>query len=222
MELDDESVMPFGRTILFAVSLWLAATTAGAEPRRRALLIGINDYGAGRQSSNAVPAGRVFTNLRGAVNDVHLMRDILLSVYKFKPEEIVMLTDGAANRDAILNAIDRHLIDGAQRDDVCLFYFSGHGSQVKNSRSEELDRMDESIVPADTREGIADIRDKELRRLFRPLLDRGARLTTILDSVIAAPALAGCPAAGRPDSRDRTSATPGTHSAARRWRRAAR
>lgn len=202
-----ESVIAFGRAALLAVNLWLAATAVNAQPRRRAVLIGINDYDAGRQASNAVPAGRVFTNLAGAVNDVHLMRYILLSVYKFKPEEIVTLTDGAANRDAILNAIRSHLIDGAQRDDVCLLYFSGHGSQVKNSRSEELDRMDESIVPADTREGVADIRDKELRRLFRPLLDRGARLTIILDSCHSGSGTRGLPGGGYarfagPDMRD--------------------
>lgn len=198
--------MPRGRVILLAAGLWIAATTADAEPRRRALLIGINDYGAKRPASNAA-AGRVFTNLEGAVNDVHLMRDILLSVYKFNPEEIVMLIDGAASRDAILDAIDDHLIAGAQRGDVSLFYFSGHGSQVKNSRSDEPDLMDESIVPADTRDGAADIRDKELRRRFHPLLDRGARLTIILDSCHSGSGARGLPGGGQarftlPDMRD--------------------
>lgn len=197
---------PFGKTVLFAVSLCVAATAA-AEPRRRALLIGINDYGAERRSSNAVWLSRGLKNLEGSVNDVHLMRDILLSVYKFKPEEIKILIDGAAGRDAIFNAIDTHLLAGAQKDDVYLVLFAGHGSQVKNSLSQEDDRLDESIVPANAREGAADIRDKELRRRFRPLLDRGARLTIILDTCHSGSGARGLPGGGQarfilPDMRD--------------------
>lgn len=190
-------ISPFTKIILLTVSLCVAATAAEAEPRRRALLIGINDYGAARPSSDTAKSGRTFRNLEGAVNDVHTMREMLLSVYKFKPEEIVMLIDGAASRAAILAAIDAHLIAGAQKDDTCLFYFSGHGSQVKNSLSEESDHMDESLVPADSGDGAADIRDKELRRRFHPLLERGVRLTIILDSCHSGSGARGLPGGGQ-------------------------
>jgi hypothetical protein len=181
---------PFGKRAFLAAILCVASLVASAEPRRRALLIGINDYEP--RLSNAV-TGRHFRNLEGAVNDVELMRDILLSVYKFRDEEIVVLTNQAAGRAAILNAIDNHLIDGAREGDVLFFYFSGHGSQVKNSLSEEPDHLDESIVPADAWEGASDIRDKELRRRFVPLLDRGARLTVILDSCHSGSGVRGLP-----------------------------
>lgn len=168
----------FGRRAFLALSLFAVAAAMGAEPRRRALLVGIDDYALQQVSARE----RDFPNLDGAVNDVQLMRDLLLSVYRFRPEEIITLENQAATREAILGSIERDLLHGAQKGDVYLFYFSGHGSQVFNSLSEEEDRMDESIVPADTRGGAADIRDKELRRRLQPLLDRGARLTVILDS----------------------------------------
>ncbi|HYC58643.1 MAG TPA: caspase family protein [Thermoanaerobaculia bacterium] len=189
---------------VFLAGLCVLALVADAEPRRRALLVGINEYSS--QASKALAGGR-FQNLEGAVNDVELMRDLLRSVYKVKEAEIVVLTNQAAGRAAILNAIDQHLVAGAQSGDILFFYFSGHGSQVKNSLSEEADRLDESIVPADANDGVADIRDKELRRRFQPLLDRGARLTVILDSCHSGSGVRGLPRSAKtrfapPDPRD--------------------
>jgi hypothetical protein len=196
-------MVSFGKRA-FLASLCVVAVAAGAEPRRRALLVGIDEYES--PASNGI-TGRRFQNLEGAVNDVELMRDMLRSVYKFKEEEVAVLANRAAGRAAILEAIDKQLIEGAQKGDILFFYFSGHGSQVKNSLSEELDGLDESIVPADTHDGVSDIRDKELRRRFQPLLDRGARLTVILDSCHSASGVRGLPRGARtrfalPDMRD--------------------
>lgn len=180
-----------GKIGLIATCLCLLAGEAGGEPRRRALLIGINDYSAGSAAAQAAP--RKFPNLRGAVNDVELMRGLLDSVYHFKPGEIVTLTDRQATRDAILKAIHDHLVCGARKDDILFFYYSGHGSQVRNSLSEEEDRLDESIVPANVHQGAADIRDKELRRSLLPALENGARLTIILDSCHSGSGIRGLP-----------------------------
>lgn len=167
-----------------------------AEPRHRALLVGIDDYSAGQKTPKGTPVSqRDFRNLEGAVRDVEVMQGVLTSVYKLKPGEIATLKNQAATRDAILRAI-KTLIGGGKKGDVLLFYFSGHGSQVKNSLSEEKDHMDESIVPANTQSGALDIRDKELRRLFLPALDRGARLTIILDSCHSGSGVRGVPGDG--------------------------
>jgi len=197
-------MLPCWKRALLAASLCVIALAASAEPRRRALLVGINDY---EPQAPKDSTGRRFPNLEGAVNDVELMRDMLRSVYKFKDGEVVVLTNQAAGRAAILNAIDKQLIDGAQKGDILFFYFSGHGSQVRNSLSAEADRLDESIVPADAHNGALDIRDKELRRRFRPLLDRGARLTVILDSCHSGSGVRGLPRDAKarfalPDARD--------------------
>jgi hypothetical protein len=183
------------KTALLAVSVCAFGAVADAAPRHRALLIGINDY-AVRKHAPRSNDGRDFLNLGGAVNDIELMRDILTSVYHYRPDEIVTLKDQTATRGAILNAID-DLLRGAQKGDVLLFYFSGHGSQVKNSLSDEHDGMDESIVPADAPAGADDIRDKELRRRFWPALERGARLTIILDSCHSGSGVRGLPGGGQ-------------------------
>lgn len=165
----------------------LGASSAEGQPtgRRRALLVGINDYSASRlglRSRHPPPPGRDWPNLTGAVNDVGMMAEMLTLLYGFDPSDIVTLTDQAATRTAILQAIERQLVNTAARDDVQFFYFAGHGSQVRNSLSEEPDKLDESLVPADSRIGVPDIRDKELARLFYRIVDRGARLTVLFDN----------------------------------------
>jgi hypothetical protein len=161
----------------------LLCTVAFCAEAKLALLVGIGDYGAAslRRSAASAP-GREWPDLPGPVNDVHAFADLLVSVYGFERGEIVMLTDQRATRAAILQAIERHLVRPANRKDIVFFYFAGHGSQVRNSLSDEPDKLDESIVPADSRAGARDIRDKELRPLFNRILDRGAHLTVILDN----------------------------------------
>jgi hypothetical protein len=107
---------------------------------------------------------------------------MLIRVHGFERRDIVTLTDQRATRTAILKAIEQHLLKPATKGDVLFLYYAGHGSQVRNSLSDEPDRLDESIVPADSRLGARDIRDKELRRTFNRILDRGARLTVFLDA----------------------------------------
>src|SRR6185295_4967128 len=96
--------------------------------------------------------------------------------------DVLVLTDADATRDAILKAIDTQLVAPSGQGDVAFFYFAGHGSRVRNTLSAESDKLDESIVPADIAKGIRDIRDKELRRVFNSVLDRGATLVAVFDS----------------------------------------
>lgn len=172
--------------IVLATGVAFLALSALAAPkeRRRALLIGINDYSASGLAAprHAQIPNRDWANLDGAVNDVRLMRDLLIARHEFAPQDIVMLTDRKATRAAIERAMAAHLLAPARKGDVLLFYYSGHGSQVRNTLSTEADKLDESLVPADSRVGARDIRDKELRRVFNRILDRGARLTVVLDA----------------------------------------
>jgi hypothetical protein len=183
------------------------ATPASAAPHKRALLIGINDYTAAHLARQATAAERDWTNLSGAVNDAESMREMLVLLHDFAPGDIVTLTDQAATREAILHAIETHLIAQAAAGDIVFFYYAGHGSQVRNTQSDEPDQLDESIVPADSRRGAPDIRDKELRRLFNRILDRGARLTVMLDDCHSGSGARGLPAGNvvrgiKPDLRD--------------------
>ncbi|MGZ5432665.1 MAG: caspase family protein [Thermoanaerobaculia bacterium] len=204
-------------------AILIAAWTIAAPPSlaappgaRRALLIGINDYSAStlpaRPTSVASP--RDWSNLDGAVNDVRLMRELLVARHELAAEDILVLTDQQATRAAILQAIEKHLLRPAKKDDVLLFYYSGHGSQVRNTRSSEADQLDESLVPADSRIGAADIRDKELSAAFNRILDSGARLTVVIDACHSGSGARGMPGgfrhrAMRPDLRDVDDASKG-------------
>jgi uncharacterized caspase-like protein len=171
-----------GRTIIAAIIAVLSAWTLQAETaRRRAILIGINDYSASTLAHSMPSPDRAWSNLDGAVNDVDLMRELVIALYDFKSADVVTLKDQQATRDGVFRALQR-LLAQTQKNDVVLFYYSGHGSQVRNSRSAESDRLDESLVPADSRRGAPDIRDKELLPFFNGILDRGARLTIVLDT----------------------------------------
>lgn len=170
------------------------------KPDRLALLIGINDYRSaakGRRLSRKPRTRDTWRNLNGAVNDVFAMQELLTSSYGFDPVRVVVLTDREAGRTAILGAIEACLIAPSGPDAEAVFYFSGHGSRVLNSLSDEPDGMDESIVPWDSSAGALDIRDKELARLFHRVLDRGARLTAIFDSCHSGSAARGLAAKGR-------------------------
>jgi hypothetical protein len=160
-----------------AAALFFPAAAAGAETRR-ALVVGINTY---RPKSVKIPPARGWQNLSGCVNDANAMRQILRTRFGFEDRNITRLLDGKATRAAILSALKKAGTDSGKGDTV-IFYYAGHGSQVPNSKTKEEDRLDETIVPADSALGAKDIRDKELARLYDAILDRGVNLIIIMDS----------------------------------------
>lgn len=174
----------------------------GAQNIQRALLIGINIYQpietTDGKNSPAIKTSRdKFSNLDGCVNDVEEMRALLIARFGFHDKNILVLTNQLATRAAIISQIQKHLFSNAQSGDVAFFFYAGHGSQIVNSKSDEPDKRDETIVPADSRQGAADIRDKELRRLFNAGLDRGVSLTAIFDSCHSGSTTRGLPAPGK-------------------------
>ncbi len=172
---------------------------SSTAPERRALLIGINDYSAsgltapttdGEQLTPEIDR-RSWPSLRGALNDVEGMHAALTGAYGFQPDDVHLLTDQAATRSSILQAIEEHLIKPAREGDLVVFHYSGHGSQVSNPDSKERDKLNETIVPADSRLGVPDIEDKELRQAFNRVLDKKAHLVVILDSCYSGSAARG-------------------------------
>jgi hypothetical protein len=159
------------RTWLVMVAM-LLPSVARAEPRRLALLVGINDYQA-------------VTDLKGCVNDVEKMRSVLMTRFGFAPADIVLLKDAEASKAAILQTFRRHLIDKAlTADTVVVFHYSGHGSRMTDTSGDEReDGMDETLVAQDSRQGsVLDITDDELNVLMRDLTGRTRNVTVILDS----------------------------------------
>ena len=102
---------------------------------RRAFLVGINAY-------QAAP-------LRGCVNDVHQIRDLLQRYYGFRDEDIRVLLDEAATSGAIKDGLEWLAQGGAERDAVRVFHYSGHGSYVADENGDEPDGRDECLVAYD-------------------------------------------------------------------------
>lgn len=189
---------------LFVLILMLLASLCFAETRR-ALLIGIDEYQPPVDGQKPVGRG-TWTSLDGAVNDAESVAQILIDRYGFKPENVHVLKNGEATRERILSEIQNHLLASAQADDVDVFFYAGHGSQVTNSKSTEPDKKDETIVPSDANRGteIKDIRDKELRRLFYQIVSKKTLLTVLFDSCHSGSVVRGLgkPRKLDPDPRD--------------------
>ena len=92
------------------------AALAAPNPRKLALLVGIDQYGA-----NIPP-------LHGCLTDVELQKDLLRYRFGFQDADIVTLTGQKASREAIEAAFLEHLIAQARLGDVVIFHFSGYGS----------------------------------------------------------------------------------------------
>lgn len=105
--------------------------------KKKALLVGINKY---NDSSN---------NLRGCINDVKLMYELLTNDFGFNPDDIRVLTDERATKGEILARLN-WLVSDNKPGDTMVFHFSGHGSQIRDREGDELlDYMDEIIVTYD-------------------------------------------------------------------------
>ncbi|KAG2236241.1 hypothetical protein INT48_008601 [Thamnidium elegans] len=150
---------------------------SNCQGRKRALLIGINYIG----SANA---------LNGCINDVHNVKEFLITLYNFKAEDMVILTDDQTDakflptKQNILSAM-QWLVRDAQMNDSYFFHFSGHGGRVKDTDGDEDDGYDETIYPVDhdRYEGESgQIVDDEMHEIMVRPLPAGARLTCIFDS----------------------------------------
>lgn len=119
------------RGILCALSIWLAAAWA-AEAKIYALVIGIDRY-------------EHITPLRGAVNDAV---DIASAISTLGPEQIELLLDEKATREAVLSKWARYLEIAAPGDTI-IITFAGHGAnEPAHDPSLEEDGQDETFLLA--------------------------------------------------------------------------
>lgn len=137
---------------------------------KRALLVGINYPGTKNK-------------LRGCVNDVIRMNDVIVKHYGFTdPNNRRVLTDASATTANILERLN-WLVDGAKPGDVLFFHYSGHGSQLANKdylTDKEPDGLDEIICPVDLNWRDKVIRDDHLKEIF-DRVPAGVNLTVVLD-----------------------------------------
>ncbi len=104
--------------------------------KRKALLVGINDYPDPKDK------------LDGCLNDVFLMSSVLQEM-DFQPEDIRVVLDDRATTQGIIERLD-WLLDRTRPGDERFFYYSGHGAQIHSYGVDEMvDGIDECLVPHD-------------------------------------------------------------------------
>jgi hypothetical protein len=108
-----------------------------------ALLIGCNYAGSSIE-------------LKGCINDVILMKKILINNFGFLSENIIEMRDDLAKtnplyptNDNILNQLNLWVNRSNTNAELLYFHYSGHGSAVSDSNGDEGDRRDEVIIPTD-------------------------------------------------------------------------
>lgn len=135
---------------------------------KKALLVGINDY-------------QGISDLRGCINDVTNMRDILKTYLRFTNGDIRVLVDNRATKANIISRLE-YMVSKAKSGDFLVFHFSGHGSQIRDRDGDELkDHMDELICPYDMNWDGTFITDDTLNNIFTKL-PKGVLLEVFLDS----------------------------------------
>lgn len=140
-------------------------------PEKRALLVGINEY-------PHVPP------LDGCVNDTQLMRSLLVERFGFPEQHITHLTNAQATRAGILAAFDA-LVAATGPDDIVVFHFAGHGSQMADREGDEPGGFDSTLVPFDGARPMGDtpdITDDEINLRIEALALETSYITLIVDA----------------------------------------
>lgn len=164
-----------------ALSMVFQMPAAGqTESRKIALLVGVGDY--------IDPSMR---DLQGPPHDVTAMREVLVSRWGFRAQDVRTLVDHGATRANIiaeLAAIEKR----STANDEVLVYFSGHGTSAADanlgSLGIPLPHGTGAFVPADFKLGPgADARDlivgkTDLVPVFSALEAKGRRIWMISDS----------------------------------------
>ena len=135
-------------------------------------------------------------SLKGPYNDALALDAFLDEPFmqaKFHSISKKLLLNNEGRKDSIVRAWDR-LFGKAERGDVCLFYFAGHGvreqTQIPAFRDSEVDGLMESIVcvdskaswePGEDRSQNTTLSDKELRWLIHSLSKEGIKVVSVFD-----------------------------------------
>ena len=129
--------------------------------QKRALIVAIADY----------PKHSGWNKIH-ANNDLTILLPTL-EKQGFKRKNIIVLTDNQANKKNIIQAL-QVLDESCKEGDYVFIHFSCHGQQMEDDNGDEIDGLDESLVPYDAEmhfrkgkyEGENHIRDDELEAML--------------------------------------------------------
>lgn len=166
--------------IIAVLAVIIGGQAAQAEIKR-ALLVGISDYGNTKEDPNK------WANISGA-NDVALLSP-LFNEQGFK---VMSLVDAQATHNGITAALKK-LSKDSKKGDVVYIHFSMHGQPFEDLNGDEEDGWDEALIPVDAQmtysEGVYDgknhLLDDELEVYFNDIrnnLGSEGQLFVILDA----------------------------------------
>ena len=91
--------------------------------------------------------------LKGCENDVLHMKQLLINWCDYLEDNIICLTQETVVpiKSNIVSSLN-WLISDVKENDSIVFYYSGHGSFVKDKNGDESDGYDELIIPSDFEE----------------------------------------------------------------------
>lgn len=124
------------KIILFTVLSCFILTIVHAQTKH-ALIVAIGNY------PNPDENGWEVIN---SVNDVPLIKNALIKNQDFKENNVQVLIDAQATQKAIISALDK-LIADVNKGDIVVIHFSSHGLQIEDDNKDEMDGLDEAIVP---------------------------------------------------------------------------
>lgn len=123
-------------SIIAIVALFVGGQTIKAETKR-ALLVGISDYG------NAMEDPNKWANISGA-NDVLLLSPLFTE----HGYAVTSLVDSQATHEGITKALSE-LAKESKKGDVVYIHFSMHGQPFEDLNGDEEDGWDEALIPVD-------------------------------------------------------------------------
>lgn len=115
--------------------------------------------------------------LTGCINDVNCMADLLVGHFGYNVDDIVKLNDDTKDKPTKTNILKhlKMLLHEAIEGDSLVFYYSGHGTQVKDESNDETCGFDDALFTLDEQLII----DDEILKTISHL--NGASITMFFD-----------------------------------------
>lgn len=130
------------RLILLLI-LCAVGFNAVSAPEKRALIIAIGRYD--KKSKWRPLSSR---------KDMQIVREALIQYLQFPVDNIDTLVDADATRKGIYDALTK-LASEVKEGDMVVIHYSGHGTQMSDDNGDEMDGLDEALVPYDAPEKTA-------------------------------------------------------------------
>lgn len=168
------------KSSILIFALLLGVQSLNAETKR-ALLIGVSDYG------NAMEDPNKWANISGA-NDIVLLSPLFTE----HGYSVTSLVDAQATHAGITKALEK-LARDSRKGDLVYIHFSMHGQPFEDLNGDEEDGWDEALIPVDAQmryskgvyEGDSHLLDDELEGYFdklRSKIGSVGQLVVVLDA----------------------------------------